>query len=106
MMWPHYVYLPLHQPFYSDLLDGVIARLCREELLGLGIVLARGVSAKAKPPGPASWKVTARDFYRRADRADRQIIYCIPLGTSTDQMVGIARIARVWQLPVYYGFFF
>jgi len=51
-MQPHYVYLPPPQPFYTDdLLNGVIARLRREEFPTLGISPAQ-VAPKDPPSGP------------------------------------------------------
>lgn len=48
LMRPHYVYLPPPQPFYTDdLMDGVIARLRREEIPDLGIVPAQVVPKDA-----------------------------------------------------------
>lgn len=56
LMQPHYVYLPSPQPFYTDdLLDGVIARLRREELPDLGISPAQ-VAPRDLPAEPKkSW---------------------------------------------------
>lgn len=52
LMRSHYVRLPPPQPFYTDyLLDGVIARLRREELPNLGIVPAR-IVPKGAPTEP------------------------------------------------------
>ncbi|WP_149356004.1 hypothetical protein [Comamonas testosteroni] len=52
LMRPHYAWLPPPQPFYTDdLLDGVIARLRREELPDLGITPAQ-VAPRVLPEEP------------------------------------------------------
>jgi len=52
LMRPHYARLPPPQPFYTDeLLDGVIARLRREEVPDLGIAPAQ-VAPRDKPEEP------------------------------------------------------
>lgn len=52
LMRPHYACLPPSQPFYTDdLLDGVIARLRKEELPDLGLVPAQ-VAPRDPPPEP------------------------------------------------------